>query len=252
MAKIEGKNIVLSEEELEILKDSKELEIIPNKKGIFLLIDKSNNEIKEEKEIMKKEDVEEELKIKLINKIKSKKLSDLVEGKFEETLSTKEVETLKQLLEEKRVIIFKLSDSYKKGVYKINSEENKETVYDSEKFTTDKKHAPDYNLEKDGFLATTNLERAKILSAEHKERIEDGELRGIKSFEGTYYLIDNDLLTNYTNKVINEFNKTQKIELVNLAQNLDASIELIKIVIEFLKEDGEIIERKKGTYQYIN
>jgi hypothetical protein len=252
MAKIIGENIVLNEEELKLIGKSTELELIPNKEGIFLLIDKNLNQSSESNILPKKEDVNEELENKLINKIKSKKLSELVEGKFEDTLSTKEVEILNKLLEEKRIIIFKLNESYKKGVYKVNEEEEKEKKFDSEVFTTDKKHAPDYTLEKDGFVATTNLERAKILSSEHKERIEDGELKGIKSFEGIYYLIDNDLLTNYMNKILNEFHNENKQELIELSEKVDASTELVKIVIEFLKEDGEIIERKKGNYQYIN
>ncbi len=252
MAKVEGNKIILSKEEVQILKESTNLEIIPNKKGIFLLIDKNNNP---DNEIQNKNNpsISNEQKEKLINKIKSKKLTDLVEGKFEDTLSKKEIETLKLLLEEKKIIIFKLNETYKKGVYKINeNESNNRKIFDSEIFSVEKKPLPDYELEKDGFVATANLERARILSAEHKERIEEGELRGIKSFEGTYYLIQNQLLEDYSNKLIKIFNENEKINLIDLAQKLNTSIELTKIVCEFLKEDGEILEKKKGEYTYIN
>lgn len=247
MAKIDGNKIILNKDEIELIKNIEEFEIIPNKKGIFLLIDKNIKSINND-ELISKENNEEK---NLLKKIKEKKLSELVEGKFENTLNENEKKILEKLLIERKVLIFKLSESYKKGVYRIN--ENNETTkkFDSEKFTLEKKHLPDYELENDGFVATTNLERAKILSAEHKERIEEGELRGIKSFEGIYYLIQNELLENYIIKVLKIFNEKNKIGLEELAQKTNASIELIKIVCEFLKEDGELLEKTKAEYTHI-
>ena len=40
MAKVIGKNIVLSSEETSLLGEGKEFELIKNHKGVFLLIDK--------------------------------------------------------------------------------------------------------------------------------------------------------------------------------------------------------------------
>ncbi len=246
MAKLDGNKLLLNKEELALLGESRELELIPNKKGIFLLIDKHIDSNFTE-EVLVEENTDQ---TQLLQKISEKKLTDLVEGKFENTLNKKEKELLKKLLEEKKVTIFKLNDSYKKGVYRVN-EKTIVRKFDTEKFNTEKKPLPDYDLEKDGFIATSNLERARILSAEHKERIEEGELRGIKSFEGTYYLIQNYLLENYTKIFLNIFNEKEKISLIELAQISNISIELAKIICEFLKEDGELLEKKKGEYTYI-
>jgi len=246
MAKLDGNKLLLNKEELTLLGESKELELIPNKKGIFLLIDKNTDTTHSEEVVVEKNEDEDQL----LQKISEKKLTELVEGKFEETLNKKEKELLQKLLSEKKVTIFKLNDSYKKGVYRVNEKATLKK-YDSEKFEIDKKPLPDYDLEKDGFFATSNLERARILSAEHKERIEEGELRGIKSFEGTYYLIQNDLLENYTKILLNIFNEKENNSIIELGKTANISLELVKIICEFLKEDGELLEKKKGEYTYI-
>lgn len=248
MAKIEGNRIILNQEEAELVKETTEVELIPNKKGIFLLIDKNINNIENNEQSLENNNEEKNL----IKKIKEKKLNELVEGKFENTLSEKEKKILEKLLIERKVLIFKLSESYKKGVYKINEDNEPQKKFDSENFKMEKKHLPDYDLERDGFIATTNLERARMLSAEHKERIEEGELRGIKSFEGVYYLIQNELLENYTIKLLQIFNEKNKTNLEELSKEVNASKELIKIICEFLKEDGEILEKTKEEYTYIN
>ena len=255
MAKLKGSNLVLSSEEMELLAKCKDLEIIPNQEGIFLLIDKSLAIENEGKQFCVDVPLIEEQE-KVIGLIKKARMSDLVEGKFEQQLSNKEKKALLELVVCGKVFVFKLNDSYKKGIYRVKDEEESEkpprTKKESENFNAEKKLIPDYTLEKDGFFATTNNERAKILSSEHKEEIEKKELKGIKSFEGVYYLIDNEMLEEYTAKTLHYFEEKNETTLLELAKGLDISSELAKIVCEFLKEDGELLEKTKGNYKFIN
>ncbi|MBT7241456.1 MAG: hypothetical protein HN878_03125 [Candidatus Diapherotrites archaeon] len=256
MAKLVGSNLVLSSEEMELLKNSKELEIIPNQEGIFLLIDKDLAVENEGKQFCVEVPLIEEQQ-KVIGLIKKTRMSDLVEGKFEQQLGDKEKRALLELVSSEKVFVFKLNDSYKKGIYRVKDEEGNEKTKkrgkrESENFDAEKKALPDYTLETDGFIATTNNERAKILSGEHKEDIEKGELKGLKSFDGIYYLIENDLLEKYMSAVLNSFEKKHETTLIELTKEINVSEELVRIVCEFLKEDGELLEKTKGQYTYIS
>ena len=256
MAKLVGSNLVLSSEEMELLKNSKDLEIIPNQEGIFLLIDKSLAAQSEGKQVCVDVPLHEEQQ-KVIGLIKKARMSDLVEGKFEQQLNDKEKKALLELVMSEKIFIFKLNDSYKKGIYRVRDEEEEQTnkthkKKESESFSAPKKATPDYTLDIDGFAATTNNERAKILSTEHKSEIEKGKLRGIKSFEGIYYLIEDYLLTKYTTKLLSFFENKNQTTIEEIAKEIDISIELTKIVCEFLKEDGELLEKTLGQYTYIN
>ncbi len=248
MARLEENKIILEKEEVELLKGSKEMELVPNQKGIFLLIDKKIAVEKEGAQVCVNVPLVEEHE-EVIGLIKKSKLSELVEGKFEEKLNEKQKRALLELITNKRVFVFKLNDSYKKGIYRIREEvrEKKE----SEEFKSEKKALPDYDLETDGFIATTNTERAKMLSIEYKEQIEKNELKGIKTFEGIYYLVETKLVNKYLEKILLLIRNRKEISLEEIAENENISIELTKIIIELLKEEGEVLEKKKGFYKFI-
>ena len=106
--------------------------------------------------------------------------------------------------------------------------------------------------ETNAIYRANNKEKKKAYNAEHKEEIKKGDLRGLKSFEGVYYLIDEYLLTKYTTKLLSFFENTPQTTVDDLAKEIDISVELAKIVCEFLKEDGELLEKKLGQYTYIN
>ncbi len=124
MAKLEGSNLVLSSEEMEILKNCKDLELIPNQEGIFLLIDKALAIENEGKKFCVDVPLIEEQK-QVIGLIKKARLSDLVEGKFEQQLDDKQKKALLELIVGGKVFVFKLNDSYKKGIYRVSEDDKK-------------------------------------------------------------------------------------------------------------------------------
>lgn len=248
MAQIIDGKIILEKEELNLLAGITNLELVPNQKGIFLLIDKQIAIQKEGAQVCVNLPLIEEHE-EVIGLIKKSKLSELVEGKFEESLNEKQKEALLELIINKKVFVFKLNNSYKKGIYRI-SEEIREKK-DSEEFNTEKKALPDYTIEIDGFISTNNTERARSLSIDYKEQIEKNELKGIKNFEGVYYLIETKLIDKYLEKILNDIRKNKEISLEEIAKQENISIELTKIIIEFLKDEGEILEKRKGYYKFI-
>ena len=179
--------------------------------------------------------------------MKKKSLSERVEGKFEKLLNEKELERFKQLLSEEKIIAFKLSDKYRKAVYKIAPEKKKE----SEQAEAKEKPIEEYSVETDGFLVVKNEERAKRLSEQLKEQIQGGKIRGLKSFDGHFYIAETALLEKYNDFALAIIKANKSIALQELAQKTGISRMLTKIVCEFLKEDGEIIERRKQIYQLV-
>jgi hypothetical protein len=264
MAKIVDNKIFLTNEETNLLKGIRELELVPNQKGIFLLIEKN---IAKEKEGVKvcvnvpstiKDELKKE-KEEVIKIIKEGKLNELVEGKLEEKLNEKQKKALIELKTNKQVIVFKLNENYKKGVYKLNEafeiekkEVKKNKEKNSEDFKAVEKTLPDYDLELDGFIATKNTERARSLSNEFRDQIENKELQGIRSFEGIYYLIETKLKEKYLKRILELIENEKELSIEEIAQKQNISIELTKIICEFLKEEGELLEKNKGKYTYIN
>jgi hypothetical protein len=252
MAKLEGNKLVLSKDETELLRGTSEMEIIPNKKGIFLLMDQKM--VCEIAPIKKAEEILDEESQQVIGLIEKEKLSNLVEGKFEEQLNEKQKKALIQLLRDGKVFVFKLNESYKKGVYRVKEEETskREGKKESEDFFAKEKPSEEYTIEEDGFLIIQGKENAYNASQHFLMQIKEGTLRGIKSFDGNYYLIQTTLLTDYMTRVALALSAKNNQSAEELAQNIKASKQLTKIICEFLKEEGQLLEKKKGLYQYIN
>ncbi len=257
MAKVVGKNITLNSEESSLLGEGKEFELIPNNKGVFLLIDKHLLKEKEGQQVcvaVPQKDLLEEEKQQVIGLIKQGKLGNLVEGKFELTLNEKQKKALLELILNGTVFVFKLNETYKKGVYRVKEDEIVQETRekkDSENINAIEKPFDKYTLEEDGFLIIKGKESAARASFQFEKDIKEGLLKGIKSFDGNYYLIQTNILETYINKAIVSFaNKsTQSIE--ELSTNLKVSKMLIKVICEFLKEEGEVMERKKGMISHI-
>ena len=257
MAKVIGKNITLNPEEISLLGEGKEYELIPNNKGVFLLIEKSLLKEKEGQQVcvaVPQKEILNEEKQQVIGLIKKGKLGDLVEGKFESTLNDKQKKALLELVTTNQVFVFKLNETYKKGVYRVQEEEIAEenrTKKDSESISAPEKQFDKYTLEEDGFLIIKGKESAARASYEFEKKIKEGLLRGIKSFDGNYYLIQTDILQNYITKSVLAFGEKPTQTLEELSMNLKISKMLTKVVCEFLKDEGELMERKKGMLTYI-
>jgi hypothetical protein len=265
MAKVDKGKIVLSEEEQKLIEEGKEFDLIPNQEGIYLLIEKSLEKEKGGTQVCvqvpetKIDELLEE-KEKIVGIIKKGNLSELVEGNFEKSLKENELKALQELKKEGKVIIFKLNETYKKGVYKINpdfnpgddrkaNENKKKSIED---YNAKEKEFENYSLKEDGIMIVKNQGIIRQISREMEKEIKDGSIRGLKSFDGYYYIIENALLERHIRKLVESFIKKNAQTIEELAKSINVSTILIKVICEFLKDEGEIIEKKKGEYSYIS
>ncbi|MFH1234220.1 MAG: hypothetical protein V1493_01245 [Candidatus Diapherotrites archaeon] len=263
-----------------------------------------------------------------------KKLADRVEGKFEEFLSSDERARLAELIKEGRVIPFRLSDQYRKAVYKTKeeveqarpepfepervktavgttapakpvlperpvaqekpavqqkpaaewkeparspvkqqpadlqaeSEEDTEKVPISPMFLPSLKGTPQpqrapqapqeakpaYTLERDSFTVLATEAEAKQLCNERSDEIRRRELFGIKSFGGEYFVIKAAMYERLAPAVLGLMRKKSRATAEEISVDLKLNKQLVIVICEFLKEEGEITERRKELFEFVS
>ncbi len=247
------------------LKQGKEYELAEVKKGFFVLYEST----------VKKTSAEFDKRI--FKLLREKSLSERVEGKFEELLNEKEKARFKELISEGRIIPFRLNEQYKKAVYKSREEieashpskvprrEERPREKEVEKETLrpvilprtqsvepkEKGSDSRRSLEKNSFTVLSSEEEAKRICEEMKEQIRRKEILGTKSFDGDYFVIKSALYDKHSPAVLNLIKNNSPITLSELSEKLRLDRQLVKVICEFLREEGEITEKRKEIYAYV-
>ncbi|HRS42597.1 MAG TPA: hypothetical protein P5530_01840 [Candidatus Diapherotrites archaeon] len=194
----------------------------------------------------------EQIKNKIIKILLDKNFpfQDKVEGKFETLLKPEDLLVFKEMLKNKEVITYKQSEKYKKAIYVVN--QGKPAI--SVSTTTSAKTAVDENAEailkeflKKKFALIKSITTADKFTKEFYSKFKNNEIKGQKSFDGNFYVIDVYLYNNIRKQILSSgLDKNFSIE--DLSKKLNKEIDLLKIAIEFLKEEGVIIEKRKNIY----
>ena len=176
---------------------------------------------------------------------------DRMETWFEKKLSSSERKKFEEMLQKGTVRKFKSSEVFRKALYivpkAIVSQKSAE-----KKFDNVERPFHEFTLEKDGFLVVKNEERAKALSEELREKIKGGEIKGTRAFTGEFYIIHTNLLESTEGKILGELKKEKNMHLADISKAIGLTPTLSRIGLEFLKEDGQVIEKRKDNYQYID
>jgi len=222
-----GFALALSDKELKDLELDleKDYEIVKARKGLYVLMDKKLFE----QELVRKVDE------KIIALLQNSKIQDRVEEKFEKFLNKIELLRFNELLKDGVVEKFKASEKYKKAVYKL-----KEPVQDRKASSGIQR-----------FITVRSEQQARELNDKHWRELKEGKMKGLKDFDNTYYLIDTELLGEKKQKILKILQACKSASIEELSSKLAIQPELVRGVCAFIKEDGEILEKKKGIYNYI-
>lgn len=109
-----------------------------------------------------------------------------------------------------------------------------------------------YLLSKSGFLFTKNESKAKELSDQFYIAFKEKKVRGLKDFDGTFYVFDESAYQKYVQLAAAYLREQKKVKVEELATAFSWSPDLTRGLCCFLKEDGLILEKNKGTYQFID
>ena len=102
-------------------------------------------------------------------------------------------------------------------------------------------------ISKKKFALIKSITTANKFTKEFYSKFKNNEIKGQKSFDGNFYVIDVYLYNNIRKQILSSgLDKNFSIE--DLSKKLNKEIDLLKIAIEFLKEEGVIIEKRKNIY----
>jgi hypothetical protein len=192
------------------------------------------------------------LHAKVLHLLHTHKVQDLIEGRFERLLSDVELQVFNELLSSGKIIAVKTNPKYEKGIYRVAKGENDSIPrVTTIRVPIPEKAVDEYSLLHDGFQVLRTEGAAKAASFDLAERIRAGEIKGIKSFDGFYYLIENILLEKNLPPLVECVKGKKKMELEELSKETHFPLVLARIILEFAKEDGIIIEKKKNTFAYV-
>jgi NADH pyrophosphatase NudC (nudix superfamily) len=227
-------SLLFSEKEaLELgLEANTDYELNKAKDGIWVLINSNKISIKSNS-----------VELKIIQLLSETDLKERVQGVFESKLNEEEKKVFKKMLEEKKVFEFKLNEKYRKAIYKLPEEINQIKQKISSKET-------EKSAEKN-YLILSNENQAKIFSMKNEKELKEGMLRGLKCFDGTYCIIKNNYFEKISPKIIEFLKKNKETTVPLISKELNMPEDLIKVICEFLKEDGMLLEKRKGIYKFI-
>jgi len=237
-----------------------EIKVIADNVISFVVKDKSSLNLGQTKQVSKLISSTEEIKKKIISILQDKDLpfKEKVEGAFEELLKPDDLIVFKEMLKNKEIVTYKQSDKYKKAIYVPNDNppvvvkekdiDNSKSVQPSSK-VPEKENSDEIikGFLKKKFAILKTAETADKFSKEFYTKFKNNEIKGQKSFDGYFYVIDNYLYEN-TLKQIMSCGLTKNFSIEELSAKLSKDAELLKVVIEFLKEEGVIIEKKRNLY----
>lgn len=196
----------------------------------------------------------EQIKNKIIKILQDKDFpfQDKVEGKFETFLKAEDLLVFNEMLKNKEITTYKQSEKYKKAIYVVNEEKpaivvptgtisSKQAIVEENADTIMK------DFLKKKYALIKSLATADKFSREFYSKFKNNEIKGQKSFDGNFYVID-VMLYNNTRKQILTSGLDKNFSIEDLSKKLNKDTDLLKIAIEFLKEEGVIIEKRKNIY----
>lgn len=240
------------------ISERNEMELIEVKPGVWMVMKGAEiiPPVKEEKKEEKKPGIvlsPDELRIlKKLDKIAyTERIPAQVNGLF----SGVEKEVINSLLKKEYLRIYKGGKYSKTGVYDIAND-----VYPllrnplaaiptgpPEKTSENAKLGWREHLDKYGYLVIENEEEAKMISSALEEATRKGEILGVRGFDKKYYIASRPFYLAWNERITPLLRGTEKT-VEDAAKELKMSEIACKVALELMREEGEILEKRKGFY----
>ncbi len=249
--KKEGSTVFLrfSEKEAEGLglEEGKEYSLHRAKKGAYLLLEE-----KETRNERNYSEADENIAVLL----ETLPFGERVEGKFERHLNAGELERFGQLLDDGRVERYKSNQKYVKSLYRKAGPGNRKEPGEAgrRRREEERKGEMKAGLAKTlpkGFLSTPSEQEAREKGGALEEEKKQGLVMGIKDFDGTYYLFEQEAFNLAAEKLRKAFEEEKSISLEKLAEKTGLDKPMVKGACAIMKEEGDIMEKKQEQYTYI-
>ncbi|MBI4399627.1 hypothetical protein HY570_02660 [Candidatus Micrarchaeota archaeon] len=246
------------------LSEGEEVEFFELKPGIFIIAKKTKIsqivKAEVEPELQKKAEVPAESKdvkvndeiteegINVLKKLNEYKFELRIPEKVNKELSDNERKILTGLIRKGYVTIYKGGKYSKTGVYNIPNK-----IYDKfyELIKKRKEPAavltPIESLQKLGHAVLENESVAKEISVQLEKRIRQGEILGVRGFDGKFYIVTRaHYLTN--SEMIQGILRRGDKKTSEIAKSLSINETDCMALLKIMNEKGEIIEKRKDLY----
>ena len=130
-----------------------------------------------------------------------------------------------------------------------SSMSNKSYSYSASKF---KPGSPQAKLQTQGFVVLENDSQAKVLHASLEKSIKAGVIRGTRGFDKKYYVVHSALYDSLFQRIARSFEGKKSLSLAELASSANADRQAMLAVLNVMKEDGDVIEKKHGVYALVS
>lgn len=219
---------------------NKDLEIKLISKDVFAVVCKESSFSENNVVSKSSKSTEDPNKQKIINLLNDKNITskDKVEGSFEKFLNFKDLKVFKEMLKNKEIIVFKLSEKYKKGIYQVN-DSSQESSFDVISF-----------FKQNDYVIIKSQKDINLFGDRYKTQIQSKEIIGLKSFDGFYYIITKELYEDLKSRFIS-LSLENDFSIDEVSDKLKVNKDISKILLEVLKEDCIIIEKRKGIFKVV-
>ena len=166
--------------------------------------------------------------------------------------SERKTSSLKQLILENQEEFVNLLDKkilfkyQKSGEELIGIDRNFYSKYFEQNKGKERENLVD-ELEEEGYLVLSD--KKQIYKASKQIEESKKQVRGVMGFDKKLYLVTEKKFKEVKGKVESALSKPRSVEEAAAETGLEP--ELVKTVVELLKEQGELIEKRKGVYQLI-
>ncbi|MBI4361348.1 AbrB/MazE/SpoVT family DNA-binding domain-containing protein [Candidatus Micrarchaeota archaeon] len=109
--------------------------------------------------------------------------------------------------------------------------------------------APFSPLEPSGFLVLSGELDAKTFSSRHEAAIKSGDVKGVRGFDKKFYLVSRRFFETNARRILSALSEEK--DSLELSQTLKLPEEGIKALLYVLKEEGEVIEKKRGAFRRV-
>lgn len=227
----------------------KKLDVLPITKDVLII--RTIDQTTLNKEIQTTRDFASiDSKQKILNFLNNKNLSvkEKLQGSFEKLLSEEDLLVFNEMVKNKEIVLCKLSDKYKNSFYTINKkssslDKQKNSVKGKEDMSNSE--VIDIFL-KNNFVILKNHKDTEDFKREFEEKVNSGQIKGIKSFDGNTYVISLELFVEIKDKILSY--STQSFTLEEISIKFNKEKELIRTVLEILKEEALILEKRKDQF----
>ncbi|MEM4589962.1 MAG: hypothetical protein QXK21_01700 [Candidatus Micrarchaeia archaeon] len=110
---------------------------------------------------------------------------------------------------------------------------------------------PIKRLNKNGYLVLQSEADAREISKLLEDKIQKNQVTGIRGFDKKYYLVKNSFVLKFQSKIKSVLKSGPK-QADKIADALGIEEEAAIALLTVLREEGEIIEKRKGTFSLID